>query len=306
MIKSKFKDHECGRLNMQNIGEEVTLSGWVSCIRDLGGILFVELRDRSGFFQIVANPQINPQIHKVLERVRSEYVITVSGKVSKRPEETYNEKYPTGQVEMYPDKIEVLSESKVLPFVLDDNNVSEDIRLKYRYLDLRREPMLSKLVLRHNIVQAIRGYMNGLDFLEVETPILIKTTPEGARDYLVPSRVQEGKFYARPQSPQIFKQLLMVGGIERYYQIAKCFRDEDLRADRQPEFTQVDIEMSFVEQQDVIRVVEGLIVEAFKAAGVDVKPPFRQIPWQEAMDRFGSDKPDTRFGLSWYKNPGRC
>ena len=300
MIKSKFKDHECGRLNMQNIGEEVTLSGWVSCIRDLGGILFVELRDRSGFFQIVANPQINPQIHKVLERVRSEYVITVSGKVSKRPEETYNEKYPTGQVEMYPDKIEVLSESKVLPFVLDDNNVSEDIRLKYRYLDLRREPMLSKLVLRHNIVQAIRGYMNGLDFLEVETPILIKTTPEGARDYLVPSRVQEGKFYALPQSPQIFKQLLMVGGIERYYQIAKCFRDEDLRADRQPEFTQVDIEMSFVEQQDVIRVVEGLIIEAFKAAGVDVKPPFRQIPWQEAMDRFGSDKPDTRFGLELF------
>ena len=300
MIKSKFKDHECGRLNMQNIGEEVTLSGWVSCIRDLGGILFVELRDRSGFFQIVANPQINPQIHKVLERVRSEYVITVSGKVSKRPEETYNEKYPTGQVEMYPDKIEVLSESKVLPFVLDDNNVSEDIRLKYRYLDLRREPMLSKLVLRHNIVQAIRGYMNGLDFLEVETPILIKTTPEGARDYLVPSRVQEGKCYALPQSPQIFKQLLMVGGIERYYQIAKCFRDEDLRADRQPEFTQVDIEMSFVEQQDVIRVVEGLIVEAFKAAGVDVKPPFRQIPWQEAMDRFGSDKPDTRFGLELF------
>ena len=224
----------------------------------------------------------------------------MSGKVSKRPEETYNEKYPTGQVEMYPDKIEVLSESKVLPFVLDDNNVSEDIRLKYRYLDLRREPMLSKLVLRHNIVQAIRGYMNGLDFLEVETPILIKTTPEGARDYLVPSRVQEGKFYALPQSPQIFKQLLMVGGIERYYQIAKCFRDEDLRADRQPEFTQVDIEMSFVEQQDVIRVVEGLIVEAFKAAGVDVKPPFRQIPWQEAMDRFGSDKPDTRFGLELF------
>ena len=300
MIKSKFKDHECGKLNLRNIGEEVTLSGWVSCIRDLGGILFVELRDRSGFFQIVANPQINPQIHKVLERVRSEYVITVSGKVSKRPEETYNEKYPTGQVEMYPDKIEVLSEAKVLPFVLDDNNVSEDIRLKYRYLDLRREPMLSKLVLRHNIVQAIRGYMNGLDFLEVETPILIKTTPEGARDYLVPSRVQEGKFYALPQSPQIFKQLLMVGGIERYYQIAKCFRDEDLRADRQPEFTQVDIEMSFVEQQDVIRVVEGLIVEAFKAAGVDVKPPFRQIPWQEAMDRFGSDKPDTRFGLELF------
>ncbi len=300
MIKTKFKDHECGKLNLANIDETVTLSGWVSCIRDLGGILFVELRDRSGFFQIVANPQINPQIHKVLEHVKTEYVIKVSGKVSKRPEETYNEKYPTGQVEMYPETIEILSESKVLPFVLDDDNVSEDIRLKYRYLDLRREPMLSKLVMRHNIVQAIRNYLNKLDFLEVETPILIKTTPEGARDYLVPSRVQEGKFYALPQSPQIFKQLLMVGGIERYYQIAKCFRDEDLRADRQPEFTQVDMEMSFVEQQDVINVVEGLIVDAFKAACVDIKPPFIQMPWQEAMDRFGSDKPDTRFGLELF------
>lgn len=300
MIKTKFKDHECGKLNLTNIEEQVTLSGWVSCIRDLGGILFVELRDRSGFFQIVANPQINPDIHKVLEHVRSEYVIKVTGKVSKRPPETYNEKYPTGQVEMYPETIEVLSTSKVLPFVLDDENVSEDIRLKYRYLDLRREQMLSKLVMRHNIVQAIRAYLNKLDFLEVETPILIKTTPEGARDYLVPSRVQEGKFYALPQSPQIFKQLLMVGGIERYYQIAKCFRDEDLRADRQPEFTQVDLEMSFVEQQDVIRVVEGLIVDAFKAAGVEVKPPFIQMSWQEAMDRFGSDKPDTRFGLELF------
>ena len=300
MIKTMFKDHECGKLNLANVNETVVLSGWVSTVRDLGGILFVELRDRSGFFQIVANPQINPQVHKILEQVRTEYVIKVSGKVTKRPEETYNEKYPTGQVEMYPEAVEILSEAKVLPFVLDDNNVSEDIRLKYRYLDLRREPMLSKLVMRHNIVQAIRNYMNNLDFLEVETPILIKTTPEGARDYLVPSRVQEGKFYALPQSPQIFKQLLMVGGIERYYQIAKCFRDEDLRADRQPEFTQVDIEMSFVEQKDVISVVEGLIVDAFKAAGVEVKPPFRQIPWQEAMDRFGSDKPDTRFGLELF------
>lgn len=300
MIKTKFKDHECGKLTLANVDETITLSGWVSTIRDLGGILFVELRDRSGFFQIVANPQINPQIHKVLEQVKTEYVITVSGKVSKRPEETYNEKYPTGQVEMYPESIEILSESKVLPFVLDDENVSEDIRLKYRYLDMRREQMLSKMVMRHDIVKAIRNYMNDLDFLEVETPILCKTTPEGARDYLVPSRVQEGKFYALPQSPQIFKQLLMVGGIERYYQVAKCFRDEDLRADRQPEFTQVDIEMSFVEQQDVIKVVEGLIVDAFKAAGVEVKPPFIQMTWQEAMDRFGSDKPDTRFGLELF------
>ena len=274
MIKTDYKDHECGKLRMDNIGETVTLSGWVSTVRDLGGILFIELRDRSGFFQLVANPQINPKVHDVFGKVRSEYVIKVTGKITKRPPETYNEKYPTGQV--------------------------ENVRLKYRYLDLRRETMLSKLVLRHNIVQAIRAYLNKLDFLEVETPILIKTTPEGARDYLVPSRVQEGKFYALPQSPQIYKQLLMVGGIERYYQIAKCFRDEDLRADRQPEFTQVDLEMSFVKQPDVIKVVEGLIVDAFKAAGVDVKPPFKQIPWQEAMDKYGSDKPDVRFGLELF------
>ena len=297
MITTKLKNRNCGELNLNNLNEEVTLSGWSATIRDLGGILFVELRDRTGFFQLVANPQINPEVHKVFEKLRSEYVICVKGKVTRRPEETYNEKYATGQVEMYPESVEILSEAKTLPFVLDDENVSEDVRLKYRYLDIRREGMLHNLTLRHKICQAARSYLNGEDFLEVETPILIKTTPEGARDYLVPSRVQEGKFYALPQSPQIFKQLLMVGGIERYYQIAKCFRDEDLRADRQPEFTQIDIEMSFVEQQDVIKCVEGLIVETFKAAGVEVKPPFIQMPWQEAMDRFGSDKPDTRFGM---------
>ena len=223
-LKTRFKTNNCGELNLNNIGEQVTLSGWVSTVRDLGGILFVELRDRSGFFQIVANPQINPDVHKALEKVRSEYVITVTGKITRRPEETYNEKYPTGQVEMYPEAIEILAESKVLPFAIGDENVSEDIRLKYRYLDIRSEKMLHNLKTRHNIVQAVRNYLNGQDFLEVETPILIKTTPEGARDYLVPSRVQEGKFFALPQSPQIFKQLLMVGGIEKYYQIAKCFR----------------------------------------------------------------------------------
>ncbi len=300
MIITKLKDHNCGELNLANIGEEITLSGWVSTVRDLGGILFIELRDRTGFFQLVANPQINPDVLKIVEKVRSEYVITVKGKVTRRPEETYNEKHATGQVEMYPDFVEILSEAKVLPFVLEDENVSEDIRLKYRYLDIRRQNMLNNLTLRHKICTATRNYMNNLDFLEVETPILNKTTPEGARDYLVPSRVQEGKFYALPQSPQIFKQLLMVGGIEKYYQIAKCFRDEDLRADRQPEFTQIDIEMSFVEQQDIIGVIEGLIVDTFKAAEVEVKPPFIQMPWQEAMDRFGSDKPDTRFGLELF------
>ncbi|MFI3300921.1 MAG: aspartate--tRNA ligase [Candidatus Gastranaerophilales bacterium] len=300
MIKTKLKDHNCGELNLANIGEEITFSGWVSTVRDLGGILFIELRDRSGLFQLVTNPQINPDVHKIVEKIRSEFVITVKGKITRRPEETYNEKHATGQVEMYPDFVEVLSEAKVLPFILDDENVSEDIRLKYRYLDIRRSNMLSNLTLRHKICAATRNYMNNLDFLEVETPILNKTTPEGARDYLVPSRVQEGKFYALPQSPQIFKQLLMVGGIERYYQIAKCFRDEDLRADRQPEFTQIDIEMSFVEQQDIIRVIEGLIVDTFKAADVEVKPPFVQMPWQEAMDKYGSDKPDTRFGLELF------
>ncbi len=299
-MQLRMKTNNCGELNLSNIDQEVTLSGWVDCVRDLGGMIFIELRDRTGFFQLVSDPQKNPEIHKVFEKIRSEYVITIKGKVTRRPEETYNDKLPTGQVEIYPEYVEILSEAKPIPFVLDDDSVSEDVRLKYRYLDIRRPQMYSKLKLRHDVVQAVRNYLNNSDFLEVETPILIKTTPEGARDYLVPSRVQPGKWYALPQSPQIFKQLLMVGGVERYYQIAKCFRDEDLRADRQPEFTQIDIEMSFVEQKNIIELVEGLIVEGFKAAGVEVKPPFIQMPWQEAMDRFGSDKPDTRFGLELF------
>ncbi len=299
-MKTVLKSNNCGELTAKNIGEEVTLSGWVACVRDLGGIIFLELRDRSGFFQLVADPQINPDIHAVFSKLKTESVITVKGKVTQRPDETYNPKLATGEVEIYPNYVNVLSEAETLPFVLDDENVSEDIRLKYRYLDLRREFMLHNLTLRHKVVTAMREYLNGQDFLEVETPILNKTTPEGARDYLVPSRVQEGKFYALPQSPQIFKQLLMVGGIERYYQIAKCFRDEDLRADRQPEFTQVDLEMSFVNQDDVIAMVEGLVKAAFKAAGVEISTPLKRITWQEAMDRFGSDKPDTRFGLELF------
>jgi len=300
MIKTKYKSNNCGELNLNNINQEVTLSGWASCVRDLGGMIFIEIRDRSGLFQLVSDPQANPEVHKVFEKIKTEYVITVKGKITRRPEETYNEKYATGQVEIYPTSVEILSEAKTLPFVLDDENVSEDIRLKYRYLDIRREKMLSKLVLRHKIVAAARNYLNKQAFLEVETPVLINTSPEGARDYLVPSRVQEGKFYALPQSPQIFKQLLMVGGIERYYQVAKCFRDEDLRADRQPEFTQIDLEMSFVEQQDVIELVEGLLVDTFKEAGVEIKPPFVQMDYKEAMSRYGSDKPDTRFGLELF------
>ena len=299
-MKTALKSHNCGQITAKNIGEEVTLSGWVSCVRDLGGIIFVELRDRTGFFQLVADPQINPDIHNIFSKLKTESVITVKGKVTMRPEETYNDKLPTGEVETYPTYANILSEAKTLPFVLDDENVSEDVRLKYRYLDIRREGMLHNLMLRHKIVTAVRNYLNDQDFMEVETPILIKTTPEGARDYLVPSRVQEGKFYALPQSPQIFKQLLMVGGIERYYQIAKCFRDEDLRADRQPEFTQIDMEMSFVDQNNVIAMTEGLIQAAFKEAGIDVKPPFKRITWQEAMDKYGSDKPDTRFGLELF------
>lgn len=297
---SHMKSHYNEDLTIQDIDKEVTLSGWVSAVRDLGGIIFIELRDKTGFFQVVADPQINPDVHAVFSKLKDEYVIQVKGKISKRPPETYNAELKTGEIEMYPSEVKIFSEAKLLPFELSSDDTKEDLRLKYRYLDIRRPQMTSNLKLRHDIVTAIRSYLNNAQFMEIETPILINTTPEGARDYLVPSRVQEGKFYALPQSPQIFKQLLMVGGIEKYYQIAKCFRDEDLRADRQPEFTQVDMEMSFATQDDVIELTEGLIVEAFKAAGVDIKPPFTRISWQEAMDRFGSDKPDARFGLELF------
>lgn len=295
-----YKKQSCTDLNENFIGQVAVLAGWASTIRDLGGIIFVELRDKTGLFQLVADPQINPEVHKILSKIKPEYVIQVKGKVSKRPDDTINDKLKTGTIEIYPDEVKILSAAQTLPFVLDDDNVSEDVRLKYRYLDLRREKMMNNFRLRHKIVSAIRNYLNELDFMEVETPILIKATPEGARDYLVPSRIHDGKFYALPQSPQIFKQLLMVSGFEKYYQIAKCFRDEDLRADRQPEFTQVDMEMSFVNQDDVIKMTEGLIERAFAAAGVEVKAPFRRITYKEAMDRFGSDKPDTRFGLELF------
>ncbi len=299
-LQTSMKTNYNEDLTIDDIGKTVTLAGWVSAVRDLGGIIFVELRDRSGFFQVVADPQINPEVHAVFSKLKDEYVIQVTGKITKRPPETYNPVLATGEIEIYPTDVNIISEAKLLPFELTSDDTKEELRLKYRYLDIRRPQMLNNLKLRHNIVTAIRNYLNNLDFTEVETPILINTTPEGARDFLVPSRVQEGKFFALPQSPQIFKQLLMVGGLEKYYQIAKCFRDEDLRADRQPEFTQVDIEMSFVNQEDIINLTEGLIVEAFKQAGVEVKPPFKRISWQEAMDRFGSDKPDARFGLELF------
>ncbi len=295
-----YKKQNCTEITEEFIGKECTLAGWVSTVRDLGGIIFVEIRDRSGLFQVVADPKINPGVYETFGKLRSEFVVQVKGKVSKRPDDTINERLQTGTIEIYPDEIKILSVAKTLPFVLEDDSVSEDIRLKYRYLDLRNEKMLNNLKLRHKIVTSIRNYLNNLDFMEVETPVLIKTTPEGARDYLVPSRVFDGKFFALPQSPQIFKQLLMVGGIEKYYQIAKCFRDEDLRADRQPEFTQVDIEMSFVEQEDILNMTEGLLKDAFKAAGVEIQTPFKRLTWKEAMEKYGSDKPDTRFGLELF------
>ncbi len=295
-----YKKQNCTEITEDFIGKECTLAGWVSTVRDLGGIIFVEIRDRSGLFQVVADPKVNPEVYETFGKLRSEFVVQVKGIVSKRPDDTINDRLKTGTIEIYPNEIKILSTSKALPFVLEDETVSEDIRLKYRYLDLRSEKMLNNLKLRHKIVTSIRNYLNNLDFLEVETPILIKTTPEGARDYLVPSRVFDGKFFALPQSPQIFKQLLMVGGVEKYYQIAKCFRDEDLRSDRQPEFTQVDIEMSFVEQEDVLKMTEGLLKDAFKAAGVEIQTPFKRLTWKEAMEKYGSDKPDTRFGLELF------
>ena len=295
-----YKNINCGEITESQANSIVEIAGWAATIRDLGGIIFVEVRDRSGVFQIVADPKVNPEAHKVFGELRSEFVIQAKGKVTLRPDDTINEKLATGKVEMYPDEIKILSSAQTLPFILEDENVSEDIRLKYRYLDIRNSKLMNNLKLRHKITSTIRNYLDGEGFVDVETPVLINTTPEGARDYLVPSRVHDGKFFALPQSPQIFKQLLMVGGIEKYYQIAKCFRDEDLRADRQPEFTQVDMEMSFAGQDDVIALTEGLLVKAFEAAGVEIKPPFKRITYKEAMEKYGSDKPDTRFGLELF------
>lgn len=298
---AKIKTHWCGKLSEENIGKRANIAGWVSNIRDLGGIIFVEVRDRSGIIQIVADPVKNADIHKIFEKLRSEYVVSVSGIVTERPQDTHNPNLITGSIEIYPDKVEILGESETPPFMIDDEGeINEDLRLKYRYLDLRRPYMQKNIALRHKITTGIRNFLNSQEFLEVETPILIKTTPEGARDYLVPSRVQPNKFYALPQSPQIFKQLLMVGGIERYYQIAKCFRDEDLRADRQPEFTQVDIEMSFINQEEIIEITEGLVIESFKAANVEIQPNFPRLTYKEAMETYGSDRPDTRFDLKLF------
>lgn len=291
------RTHSCGELNKKNIGKVVILTGWVASRRDHGGLIFIDLRDREGVTQMVFNP--GGQIFKIAEGLRSEYVIGVKGKVGKRPQGTDNPRLATGEIEVIAEEIEILNNSKTPPFeIVDDTDVSEDIRLRYRYLDLRRASVQKNMILRHKICFKVRQFLDKEGFLEVETPILTKSTPEGARDYLVPSRVNPGSFYALPQSPQLFKQLLMVAGFDKYFQISKCFRDEDLRRDRQPEFTQVDLEMSFIDEEDIYRIIERLIKSLFKdILKINLKTPFVRLSYQEAMDRFGTDKPDTRFKL---------
>ena len=289
----------CGSLSSADIGEEVTLNGWVDRRRDLGGVIFIHLRDRWGVIQVVVDPVSAPEAHDAAEATRSEYVLSVQGKVRKRPEGTENPKLSTGGIEVAAEQITILNTSKTPPFPISDEvDVDELIRLKYRYLDLRRPVMREKLVLRHKLIKIIRDFLDARDFLEIETPILIKSTPEGARDYLVPSRLYPGHFYALPQSPQQLKQLLMVAGIEKYFQIAKCFRDEDPRADRQPEFTQLDLEMSFVTQDDILEIIEVLMIEIVETlSDKEMIKPFPRFTYAQAMDRFGTDKPDLRFGL---------
>lgn len=273
--------------------------GWVLRRRDHGGVIFIDLRDREGITQVVFNPEINPAVHEKAHRLRSEWVIGVSGVVEPRPADMANEKLATGDIEVLVDHLLILNTSETPPFPLDeDKDISDTLRLQYRYLDLRRPDMVANLVARHRGVQAVRSYLNDKGFLDIETPMLTKSTPEGARDYLVPSRVNPGRFFALPQSPQLFKQLLMVAGLDRYYQIVKCFRDEDLRADRQPEFTQIDMELSFVDEEQIIALVEGMISELFQQTiGREVRGPFARITYDEAMNRYGTDRPDTRFGM---------
>ena len=292
------RTHMCGILNTGHIGEEVTLMGWTHKRRDLGGLIFIDLRDRTGVVQVVFDEQNCGDFFKKAETVRSEYVLAVKGIIVKRDPETVNPKIPTGEIEVSAKQLKILSASATPPFSIEDNtNVSELVRLKYRYLDLRRAEMQRNIILRHKIVKCVRDFLDSKGFYEIETPML-RSTPEGARDYLVPSRIHPGRFYALPQSPQIFKQLLMLSGCDRYFQIARCFRDEDLRADRQPEFTQIDIEMSFVDVEDVLSINELLLAEVFKKTlDVDISLPLPRLTYREAMERYGSDKPDTRFGL---------
>ena len=298
-----MRTYYCGEVRKEQIGETVTLCGWVDRRRDHGGVIFLDLRDRTGLIQIVSDPQRTPDSYQDAEAMRNEYVVQITGRVTARPEDSLNPKLPTGEIEIYADKIEVLNAvRKQLPFQVstaDTETVREDLRLKYRYLDLRRDRMSRNLQLRHQVVKAIRRYLEDEQgFIEVETPILTRSTPEGARDYLVPSRVNPGQWYALPQSPQLFKQLLMVAGFDRYYQIARCFRDEDLRADRQPDFTQLDMEMSFMSQDEILDLSEKLVCHIFKTVkNIDLPRPFPRLTYAAALERYGSDKPDTRFGL---------
>jgi aspartyl-tRNA synthetase len=295
-----LRTHTCGELNESNVGETAILCGWVWKSRDLGGLFFVDLRDRYGFTQLVFDPAADKGLREAAAKLRGEDVVRVVGDVRPRPDEQRRDDAPTGAVELHVRELEVLARAKTPPFNLaeEDLDVHEDLRLEYRYLDLRRPKMQRNLAVRHRAVKAIRDYLSGRGFLEVETPILMKSTPEGARDYLVPSRVHRGKFYALPQSPQMYKQLLMAAGVDRYFQIARCFRDEDQRADRQPEFTQLDLEMSFADEEDVFDVTEGVFAASFREGiGEELKLPWPRLTWRQAMSRYGRDKPDTRFDL---------
>jgi len=296
---SLVRSHSCNALGKNNIGEEVTLMGWVLRRRDHGGVIFIDLRDREGITQVVFNPVVNAGPHAKAHQLRSEWVLAVRGKVSARPADMANPKLVTGEIEVLADELRILNTSETPPFPLDeDSEVSDNLRLQYRYLDLRRPEMAGNLMMRHRAVMSVRNYLNDHGFLDIETPMLTRSTPEGARDYLVPSRVNAGKFYALPQSPQLFKQLLMIAGMDRYYQIVKCFRDEDLRADRQPEFTQIDMELSFVDEEQIIAVTEGMIARLFKdTLGLELTLPIPRMAYDEAMARFGTDRPDIRFGL---------
>ncbi|MBM3801853.1 MAG: aspartate--tRNA ligase [Acidimicrobiia bacterium] len=294
------RTHHCGALTTEDAGQSVVLAGWVARRRDMGHLIFIDLRDREGVTQILLNPDHSAAAHQKAKGLRSEFVVAVRGQVIRRDAATVNPAIATGEVEVLVSELYVLNEARTPPFPIEDEiATSEDLRLKYRYLDLRRPKLALNVKLRHQITMAVRRAMDAQGFYEIETPFLTKSTPEGARDYLVPSRMQPGSFYALPQSPQIFKQLLMVGGLDKYFQIVRCFRDEDLRADRQPEFTQIDIEVSFAQPETIFRIVEPLIAEIFAVKGIAIQTPFRRMPYREAMERYGSDKPDLRFGLEF-------